>query len=444
MTLRVRLNFLVTTLFVVIVAFGAALVIVNARTAIEREVSSAAGLAVQLLDIAIAGSDADNSASGLARLMDEIGGIESARHVQIAIHVNGEADSPDDGPSVIEAPAWFVRWVSPDNAAFRRQVGGATIVISTDPADEIEEAWKDARNLLGLIVLLSILANGLFFVLVGRWLRPLTAIGSALDEVQQGNYRRRLPSFDLPELSDVAAHFNRMAEVLDRSLEENRLLAQKTLAIQEEERRVLAHELHDELGQSISAIKAVAVSINAGRDNDSTDSEGQSAASIIAEISNHIYSVVRGLMTRLRPVLLDEFGIVPALQDLIDTWNARAVDAFCRFDVSGEFEDLDDDQKIGIFRIVQEALTNVTKHARASSVAVSLKRESGVRGATIDLCIVDDGIGFAADPRQTGLGLLGIRERVGSLGGMMNIEPVASRGVKLAVRLPASRLGVAA
>jgi two-component system sensor histidine kinase UhpB len=439
MTLRVRLNVLVSTLFVVIVSFSAAVVIVNARKAIEHEVSSAARLTIQLLDIAIAGSSTGENTAGLSRLMDAIETVDAGRHVNITIEANNDGGSRGRPSRTIAAPGWFVDWVSPDDAVFRRAIGDATIVVATDPADEIEEAWEDARNMLGLIVLFSIVANGLFFGLVGRWFKPLTAIGSALDEVQQGNYRQRLPSFDLPELSDVAAHFNRMTEVLEKSREENRLLAQKTLAIQEQERRALAHELHDELGQSISAIKAVAVSID-----DGNGSDVRNAVSVIAEISSHIYSVVRGLMTRLRPVLLDEFGIVPALQDLIDTWNARAVDSFCRFEVQGVFDDLDEDQMIGIFRIVQEALTNVTKHARAINVAVTLGRSSTGSGASILLGITDDGIGFSAGPRPVGLGLLGIRERVDSLGGLLAIEAAPGRGVTLTVRLPVRRLVVAA
>ena len=130
-----------------------------------------------------------------------------------------------------------------------------------DPGDEIAESWDDARPLLLLVLGVSIIANGLLYVVIGRWLRPVERIVAAMDGIEQGDYRARLPAFELPELANVASKFNHMAEVLERSREQNRHLAQQTLAIQEGERRALAHELHDELGQSISAINAVAVSI---------------------------------------------------------------------------------------------------------------------------------------------------------------------------------------
>jgi two-component system sensor histidine kinase UhpB len=130
---------------------------------------------------------------------------------------------------------------------------------------------------------------------IGRWLKPVERIVAAMDGIEQGDYRARLPAFELPELATVAGKFNRMAEVLERSREENRQLAQQSIAIQEAERRALAHELHDELGQSIAAINAVAASIEAGA--------ARSGAATIAEIGARMHAVVRGMLRRLRPVL---------------------------------------------------------------------------------------------------------------------------------------------
>jgi two-component system sensor histidine kinase UhpB len=278
----------------------------------------------------------------------------------------------------------------------------------------------------------SIIANGLFYVVIGRWLRPVERIVAAMAGIEQGDYRARLPVFELPELATLASKFNRMAEVLERSRAQNRYLAQQTMAIQEDERRAMAHELHDELGQSISAIKAVAESMG------QVDRSGpvKSGAATIAEISSHMYVVVRGMLRRLRPVLLDEFGLVRALENLVDGWNDRHPEAFCRFNARGELGDLDDAANIALYRAVQECLTNASKHAAATEVAVELTRadDGGVR-----LTIADNGVGFDPATAPPGLGLLGMRERVEALGGAFVLTAAPGRGVAITIELPVAK-----
>ena len=123
------------------------------------------------------------------------------------------------------------------------------------------------------------------------------------------------------------------------------------------------------------------------------------AAATITEISNHLYSVVRGMMRRLRPVLLDEFGLVRALEELVDGWNERHADAFCRLATRGRLDDLGDAVNISVYRIVQECLTNATKHAHATEVGVDVER---TEDGALRLAIADDGQGFepGAAPRR--------------------------------------------
>jgi two-component system sensor histidine kinase UhpB len=234
-----------------------------------------------------------------------------------------------------------------------------------------------------------------------------------------------LPAFELPELTTVAGKFNRMAEVLERSREENRHLAQQSIAIQEGERRALAHELHDELGQSIAAINAVAASIEGGA--------ARSGAATIAEIGAHMHGVVRGMLRRLRPVLLDEFGLTRALEDLVDGWNERHADAFCKLSVGPGCDDVGDDASIGLYRVVQECLTNVSKHSAATEVSVELERTPG--GGT-RLVARDNGTGFDAAVTRPGLGLLGMRERSEALGGTFKVAATRGAGVRLTIELP--------
>ena len=361
MSLRFRLNLLLSVMFVTILVLGIVLVIGNARRAVLEETESTARLALQLLEVAYDAADPAGVAALQDRLREQLGDFESARHLQVLLVEGGrELELTDMRAAPVDAPQWFVRLVEPGATELRRPARGraradAEIVVRADPGDEIAESWEDARPLLLLVLVVSIIANGLLYFVIGRWLKPVERIVAAMDGIEQGDYRARLPAFELPELATVAGKFNRMAEVLERSREENRHLAQQSIAIQEAERRALAHELHDELGQSIAAISAVAASIEGG-------------AAVRARRRSR--RSPRGCMPScaaccggLRPVLLDEFGLTRALEDLVDGWNERHADAFCRLSVRGSYDDLGDDASISLYRVVQECLTNASKHS---------------------------------------------------------------------------------
>jgi two-component system sensor histidine kinase UhpB len=425
------LNLLLSVLFVTILVLGTLLVIGNARRAVFEETESTARLALQLLEVAYDAADPAAIGSLQARLREQLGELENARHLKVLLVDGGrELELTNVEAEPVAAPQWFVRLVEPAATELRRPAGGpagngAEVVVRPDPGDEIAESWDDARPLLLLVLVVSIIANGLLYFVIGRWLRPIERIVAAMDGIEQGDYRARLPAFELPELTTVAGKFNRMAEVLERSREENRHLAQQSIAIREGERRALAHELHDELGQSIAAINAVAASIEVGGE--------RSGAATIADIAAHMHAVVRGMLRRLRPVLLDEFGLTRALEDLVDGWNERNSEAFCRLHIGTGCDELGDDASISLYRVVQECLTNASKHSDATEVAVSLERlaEGGTR-----LVVADNGSGFDAEGTRPGLGLLGMRERSEALGGTFKLETAQGAGVRLTVGLP--------
>src|SRR5690606_19544258 len=144
------------------------------------------------------------------------------------------------------------------------------------------------------------------------------------------------------------------------------------------------------------------------RDHDAQSTQG---AQRIATISNELGVRVRGMMGRLRPAILDELGLVPALQAMVDDWNLVHKDSFCSFRSNGSFEALDAEQRIALYRIVQEALTNVARHAGAERVDVQLEANDGA----CSLVISDDGRGCDPATLTPGMGLRGIRERAQSL-----------------------------
>lgn len=270
-------------------------------------------------------------------------------------------------------------------------------------------------------------------------------------------------------------------------LARNRELAQQLIALQESERLALARELHDELGQRCTAIRAetafirhsIQNSMGAGlqlseldgeqvservsatvsapvserdvkqasepdHDRDASRDASSESASLLAaarradNAAHCLYELLRGMLRRLRPANLDELGLQAALQELCEDWEERS-GISCIFHHHGLAllpADGRDALDIAIYRMAQEALTNVLRHAQASSVRVQLIcRPSG----DLRLCIQDDGRGMDLGAARRGLGLLGVGERAAALGGELELHSAPGAGLRLEVKLRVAR-----
>jgi two-component system sensor histidine kinase UhpB len=222
---------------------------------------------------------------------------------------------------------------------------------------------------------------------------------------------------------------------LAASLADNRRLAQQYVRLEESHRKTLARELHDELGQYLNVIKLDAVGI---RDDRRAEPGGARArASAIVENCNHVHGALADLIRELRPPGLDELGLEAALEHCIETWRARLPAASLDLTVTGDFTDLPDALAVTAYRLVQEALTNVAKHADAQRVAVRLARASvGIGGDTVTIVVEDDGVGSEPGLPTRGLGLIGMRERVTALQGDLAFESSPGKGFRLTARIP--------
>jgi len=222
---------------------------------------------------------------------------------------------------------------------------------------------------------------------------------------------------------------------LAETLLENRRLSLSHVRVQEDERRQLARELHDELGQHLNAIKIDAVSIRNW--SAATLQDINEAARSIVLATDHVQGVIRDMLHRLRPVGLDELGLAAALEHLVAHWRTRNPSTQAVLEVTAPLDDLGEHENITVYRIVQEALTNVVKHARARRVSVVLARET-TEGREIVLSIADDGSGANDWSSAAGFGLVGMRERVEALGGNLRISSPASGGFLIRATLPVS------
>lgn len=218
----------------------------------------------------------------------------------------------------------------------------------------------------------------------------------------------------------------RVAELLQH----NRELAQQLIQVQENERRALARELHDEFGQGCTAIRIETACL---RHCAAGDRAGVMAAADRADAAaSRLYALVRDMLRRLRPANLDELGLTAALQEVCAAWQERTGVA-CTVAFSGDSDALGEAVDITVYRIVQEALTNVARHARASSVTVALVRAAP---GALRLRIEDDGCGMAPGLATRGLGLMGATERAAAVGGELRVQSEPGRGVRLELTVP--------
>jgi len=219
----------------------------------------------------------------------------------------------------------------------------------------------------------------------------------------------------------------------------NRDLARELIVAQERERRVLARELHDELGQMCNAIHVEAAYIVNLAGRDEAVRETTAAAKRIVESAKGLFGLVRDMLNRLRPAALDELGLVGALGGLCEGFETRTRIA-CRFVGDEISHPMDDAAAIALYRTVQEALSNVARHAGATNVEVRLHQEAGesTPDSRLILTIDDDGRGMERSARRSGFGLIGMQERIAALGGALTFDSAPGRGLRLRMTLPAA------
>jgi signal transduction histidine kinase len=343
--------------------------------------------------------------------------------------------APDDPPALFAA--LYRRLFDPGRAAvapvlFRGAAIGAALAW-VDPAMLTAQAWGETSRLLAVMGVTLLLLCGLVYAALARALRPTRLIRAGLERIAADDLSARLPPFDLAELSAIRSVFNHLAERLERTLAERNELTRRLIALQDDERRHLARELHDEFGQCLAAIRALAASA------------GQTAAehcpallpecASIERTAAHMAETLRGALFRLRPPDVEELGLAQSLEGLIAGWNSRSRGhpGFA-IERRGRVEDVPASVAAGLYRIAQEALTNAAKHAEATQVVLRLVCRAP---AEIELTVADDGRTAAADrAARGGMGLLGMRERAAGLGGSLSFEGSPSGAVlRVLIRL---------
>lgn len=318
----------------------------------------------------------------------------------------------------------------------------------------VRQLDRSAVRLAPPVTLLFLSAIGLVVALRFLYQRERSeqaraAAYRALDEERAGlELRVRERTRELSRINEELERENQArweAEgALRRKSLQLRRLAHRLMEAQEQERRGLARELHDDMGQALTAIRTQAQLVR--QQNPDPGHPSVRSAEAILDLAGHLYDSTHRIMRRLRPRALDDLGLADALQTSIDTANLAALGVEVHTDLEGNLEDLDDAVSITAYRLLQEALTNVARHAGARNVWIRLAAERSdveapsAAGDRLTLSVEDDGRGMAeATLDQDRLGLLGAQERVEALGGRFSVESSARGGVLLRAEIPLER-----
>lgn len=271
--------------------------------------------------------------------------------------------------------------------------------------------------------LLALVLNTLGSLLFLAWLRQRDATTSCRLESQQ--------------VHQLQQHLQQHSQALQEQLNENQLLTHRILDIQERERRHLAQELHDELGQCLTAIRTDARMLL--QDHPDPDSSVHQHSENIDSIAGHIYDVTYDLMHALRPTLLDDLGLVDALRELVGGGQLERQGIRVDLALKGALNEMGERYNITLYRLIQEALTNIQRHAQCRQVSLRLERlDIDTLDDRVELEISDNGQGFdPADQRHSRrFGLLGMQARVRALHGEFDLHSQPGEGTRISIRIP--------
>lgn len=340
-------------------------------------------------------------------------------------------------------PSWFAnfykQFFTPDlevkQAVNFNAIKYGTVLVSLNIHMETARAWSNLRAVIGVMTVTILALCILVFFTIGRMLKPAHHIVKGLERMREGELSLRLPAFEILEWKRTSQAINALVSSQQTTLAENKRLALKLMNAQEEEHRYISRELHDEFGQCLAGINAVTTSIaqTAKKECPALLDEVNS----ISHITAHMMTALRNLLTRLRPAEVDDLGLSTSLQQLVRSWNKRSSDQTqYQIHIDRRVDDLPEPLPVNLYRIVQECLTNIAKHARASKAEIELTYASTTE---VTLIIRDDGIADADSFTNTmGIGLLGIHERVTALGGQLTLHTELSGGLVVAISLPVS------
>lgn len=431
---QINLKILLSSLFILFL--GGAIAIWQARNSVDKELDASVNLAEHFVTCGLSQTIADR-----ASWLNCFSSLKETRHLTIELmtpsgQVFGIGNKNKIDDFVESPPQWFVNMIGSKQEATEKKITALSgeqfsLRIRANPIDEIQEVWEESLAFLSTILLLTVLTFSSVYFAIHKTLASIKTIVDTLHNIETGNYQQQLPKFNTTEYDSIAKAVNHMTGKLHQTQLENRALVKHSMEILETERKQLAQELHDELGQSLTGIKMMAVIASQKKEQ---------IAEISASISDScdgLINIVRAIMHRLHPLVLTELGLKAAIEDLLNHWSSKNPDIKFRFRCDDEVDSLGQKLSIQIFRVVQECLTNIFRHAEAQECSVILTMIETPE-QKIRLTVTDNGRGCEIGKLTKGFGILGMKERVHSLGGELSIHSNPDKGVQVSAVIPIS------
>jgi len=438
LSLKARLTLLLALLLLAGLVVNIGRLVLEAGPRVAAEDQSVVRLAREFMAVLVV--DLAEAPDPEARLARIVGDLSRLRHVSIVHEMDGESPAPraSRAPADHAPPAWFVRLVHPEQTISRvpvtidgRSLGA--LVIASDPIDEMAEIWDGIVTQIEVGAAIAAVLFAITMAVVTRALAPLRQIAGAMLRIEGGDYAVRVTPTGSPELADICTRLNHLAAVLGAAVEDKRRLAERVVSLQDVERREIARELHDEFGPFLFALRAHGSALlrSAGTAAPDVAAIRTHGEAMLAQLGQ-LQQLNRRVLERLRPAGLSELGLREALGAQLRWWREAHPGIRVEMTVAPALGAMNETVELTVYRVVQEALTNVFRHAGATRVTVAVTPG----GDAVTVRVQDDGAGLAADHRS-GLGLTGMRERVLALGGTVNVTS-AAQGVTVEARIPTS------
>ena len=433
LSLRARINLLLALVLTLGLAINIARLVLEAGPRVQAEDQSVIRLAREFIDTIVAGLN--EAPDPEARLNQIVHDLNRLRHVSItrqdkAVEKSGIADKPDDNADARSPPAWFVRLVHPEQTTVNVPISikgkPGSLLITSHPNDEMAEIWDGIVTQLQIGTAIAIVLFLITTRVVSRALAPIGTLSEAMAKIEAGGYDTRVKPDGPPELVAICDKLNHLASTLGDAIDDKRRLAERVVSLQDVERKEIARELHDEFGPYLFALRVHASALTRIPDAGASNLEAtRRHGGAILEQLNALQQSNRRVLEKLRPVGLTELGLREALGALLRLWGESHPEIVIETAISPSLGDTGETADLTIYRTVQEALTNVFRHAGATCITVSVEptdlprlARSGRGGALVR--VRDNGNGLGPD-HKLGFGLTGMRERILALGGSLTI-----------------------
>jgi two-component system sensor histidine kinase UhpB len=341
-------------------------------------------------------------------------------------------------------PRWFVDLLGPPEigAAFSVKIDGkqvGEILFAPDLTADIYEKWIGFLALVSSAIALMLLTGTIAYFTAGSVIEALRSLGEGLTRMRTGDYEHLIAPSGPREIRTSSEEANELARTLGRLSHDNRSLLRKIVSLQDDERRDIARDLHDELGPLLFGIRANAVAL---QDSALKGKKLNASVAAVVESVEGLQLANRRILDRLRPLHIQELGLEKSVQTLLQNARSQAPSLKITLRIDRRLNDVDGLLAETIYRVVQEGVTNVLRHAIATAMGI----EAAIEGHEVAVEISDDGVGFATD-KPFGRGWTGMHERVRALSGASNssgrtVEPMSDAVCRFSVSctVPTDRL----